>query len=408
MRRFNASHCAIVAVALVATALTGSPAAVAAVRPPSEDVITNRPPPPVQGPPGPKQGLPCGIDGPALDLGDGSRYPSGLRPLQAAMIFVDFSDAPAAAGSMPHEAFNRLVPPARRTLRALSQRKLKLVVTPHRKWVRMPKPMQSYGFGDEKTKYNRYQDYITDALRAAAPRFDLSKFKTVYVVAGPNARAPQATTNEPSGGGIRAGGALVEHVVTLDGYGEESASSVVVHETGHVLGLPDLYEVGATTAWFRFVGPWDFMSDHWQAAVMLSWTRRMVGWLGDNSFRCVGRGKKTVRLSPVAGGDGIKGAVVRTGHRRAYIVEARTDAVGKNCPNQGVLVYRWDGNRSSGTGPIRVIDAQPGDGPCGPHTTALFKPGQDGQSRYEDRRVAVSVLGGGEKGFRVQILNRLR
>ena len=396
----------IVGAALGSVALVGSPAAGAQVRQPSEDVITNKPIPPVQGPPGSiRRELPCGMNGPAV-LDDGNRYPSGRRPLRAAIIFVDFSDAPAGPGSAPQEVFNRLVPRAQRVLRGRSYRKFRLAATPHLRWVRMPKPLSSYGFGEESTEYDRYEGYIADAVRAAARSFDMSKFKTVYVIAGPNAHPPEAATQLAAGGGIKVGGTRVVNTVTLDGYNPDTTSAAVVHETGHVLGLPDLYKTSVDTDLFRFVGPWDLMSDIYGASPMLSWTRRMVGWLGNRNFRCAGRRRRTVNLKWVASGGRTKGVIVRIGRRRAYVIEARTDAVGKGCPRQGVLIYRWNGTVESGEGPIRVMDAQPGEGACGPHTTALFKPGQRGRSKYRDRYIAVSVLGRAKNGFRVQVRQR--
>lgn len=384
--------------AVLASALTG-PAAHAALPPPSEGIVTGRPPPLLQGPPGPTRDLPCGIDGPAVNLGDDSRYPSGRRPLRVAMIFVDFSDAPADLGTTPQLTYDRLVPHAQRILRDLSYGKFELSVTPLMQWVRMPQPLSAYGFSEGLT-HERHVRYITDALQAAAPSFDLSTFKTVYVVAGPGADLRAATTNLASFRVIEAGGARIEHGVTLAG--DVDVPGITVHETGHVLGLPDLYDYNRREGWDHFVGPWDVMSNDFLTNPMLSWTRRLVGWLGDRKFRCVRR-RATVELSPVAGLAGLKGAVVRAGHRRAYVVEARTDAAGAECPDQGVLIYRWGGDVENGKGPIRVIDAQPGEGKCGAHTTALFKPQERGRSRFANRRLAVTVLGGDEQGFRVRL-----
>ncbi len=404
--RTTARPVALALGALAAAVLAPAAHGATSLPPPSEGVITDKPPPPLQGPPGKTAPLPCGIDGPTVGVaGDGVSYPSGRRPLRAAMIFVDFSDAPAGPGSSPREVYDRLVPDARRTLRALSYGKFRLLVTPHLRWVRIPKPLSSYGF-DGIDPYARYHRYLTDALRAAARDFDLSKFKTAYVVAGPGADPPQAQTDQAAGQGIKAGRARIEHEVTLRGFGSDSFPGVMVHETGHVLGLPDLYKVGIRDRWDRFVGPWDIMSNDWLAAPMMSWTRRMVGWLDDRDFRCVR--KSTVRLSPVASPGGIKGVVLRTGRRRAYVVEARTDSVGPDCPSKdGVLVYKWNGDVETGKGPIQVIDAQPGDvAGCGAHAHALFKPKPDESSTYTDRRIAVKVLGGDETGFRVRVVQR--
>ena len=131
-------------------------------------MIVDRPLPPVQGTPGTGPGLSCGIDGPRVDLGDGSHYPSARHSLRAAMIFVDFSDAPASPADTPQGIADRLVPAAQRTLRSLSYGRFPLRVTRELRWLRMPKPLAAYGLGDATTKYDRYDAYLRDALAAAA------------------------------------------------------------------------------------------------------------------------------------------------------------------------------------------------------------------------------------------------
>src|SRR4051812_13818869 len=108
--------------ALMASVVAGTSTASAADSPPPPDSVILPEHPPVQGPPGKVPNLPCGLAGPAVDLGDSSRYDSGRGTLRAAMLFVDFSDAPADAypDASPHEVFNRLVPDAEATLARLS------------------------------------------------------------------------------------------------------------------------------------------------------------------------------------------------------------------------------------------------------------------------------------------------
>jgi hypothetical protein len=154
--------------------------------------------------------------------------------------------------------------------------------------------------------------------------------------------------------------------------------------------------------WDHYVGPWDIMSDVWLNNTMFAWTRRLVGWLGDRDFRCV-RSHATVTLAPVATRGGIKAAVVRTGVRGAYVVEARSTADGPNCPGAGVLIYRVNMDVETGFGPDRVFDASPSDGSCGAHSSALFKPAPDGVSHYADRHIDVTVLGAAGSGFRVKV-----
>jgi M6 family metalloprotease-like protein len=396
---------AAIAVLVLAVATGAASAQQPPDRPPSEAIITDQPPPLVQGPPRKVRDLPCGIDGPALDLGDQSRYPSARGRLRAAMVFVDFSDDPAKAEDDPKEVYDRLVPGARRKLGELSYGKLKLAVKPSLRWVRMPKPHSAYEVDDYFARFAHYDEYVSDALKAAGKSFELKGYSFVFVIAGGRGYSAEAAYNRPPRTGVRVGRTWIDHAVTMNGYSYSTDWGTTIHETGHMLGLPDLYEVGAPTDWFRFVGGWDLMSDVYQSRPMMSWTRRLVGWLRDRDFRCV-RTRSTVRLKPVTARKGTRGAIVRLGRRRAYVIEARTDPIGDFCPGEGVLIYKWNGNVKTGRGPIRVLDAQPGEGACGSHTQALFKPGEGGTSTYSDDRVDVRVLGGGPSGFRVRIRRR--
>jgi M6 family metalloprotease-like protein len=388
------------------TAATAAPSTASAALPPPPDSVLIPPHPPVQGQPGKTPNLPCGVLGPALDLGDSSHYARPLGTLRAVMLFVDFSDAPASAypGTSPQEAFDRLVPSAEATINTLSYGKLHLSVTPSAQWIRMPKPLSAYGLEDNDPQdQTRHRRYLRDAIRAADPSFDFSKVKLVYVMAGPGAEKRGGTSNFPPGEGVKVDGTRIEHVMTLNAYGDGISTGIVVHETGHILGLPDFYDVYKhQDQWDHFIGPWDVMSNAFASTTMLSWTRRLVGWLSDRDFRCV-RHQATVTLAPVAAADGLKGVVVRTGRRRAYVVEARSRTEAKSCPDAGVLIYRVNGGVATGEGPIHVIDATPGIGDCGDHTAALFKPPGAGVAHYEDSKIAVTVLPGDDSPFRVRV-----
>jgi M6 family metalloprotease-like protein len=397
-----ASACVLGALA-IAGPTAASPASPPPLPPPPDSVTVPPGPPLVQGTPHKVRNLPCGVRGPALNLDDGSHYDTSRGTLRAAMIFVDFSDAPADASASPQEVYDRLVPDTAARLRDLSYGKLRLSVKPDLRWVRMPRPLAAYGLSDQNPQTAAaHRRYITDAIHAADPSFDFSKIDTVYVMAGPGVDKRGATANFAPGRGAKADGHRIDHAMTLNSYGPSINAEVLTHETGHVMGLPDLYDVHTLENWDRWVGPWDLMSDVWKNNTMLAWTRRLVGWLGDRDFRCV-HTRTTVTLTPVATPGGVKAAVVRTGARSAYAIEARSAADGPNCPAAGVLVYRVNMNVGTGAGPDHVFDAAPSDGSCGAHSDALFKPAGEGVPRFADKRVDVTVLRAVGDGFRVEV-----
>src|SRR4051812_25556863 len=333
--------------ALVAFTVGGPSSASADTSSPPPDSVIRPEHPPLQGTRGKVPKLPCGIAGPALDLGDGSHYDSGRGTLRAAMLFVDFSDAPASAypDASPQEVFNRLVPDAEATIARLSYGRLQLQVTPYLQWVRMPKPLSAYGLDPSNPQSaSSHRQFIRDAIETADPSFDFSKFKTVYVMSGPGAERRGGAANYSSGDGVKADGRLIQHAMTLDGYGSGINPSIVVHETGHVMGLPDLYGVFVSSNSFRYTGAWDLMSDAFKTTSMLAWTRRLVGWLDDRNFVCVRKKPTTVKLTPVGTKGGTKGAVLRVGRRRAYVLDAHSKGGDQTCPDAGVLLYSVNGN----------------------------------------------------------------
>jgi M6 family metalloprotease-like protein len=390
--------------AAAAAVAAWTPGAGAATLPPPPDSVIAPEHPPVQGVPGKTRNLSCGVRGPARDLGAGSRYDSGRGTLRAAMIFVDFSDEPAGEAD-PREVYDRLVPQTQAILHDLSYGALKLSVKSNLSWVRMPRPLSDYGLSDTDPQSRaNHRRYIREAIRAADPTFDFSKVGTVYVMAGPGVQKRGAASNYAAGGGVEVDGHRIAHAMTLNGYDGSDNPTSLAHETGHLMGLPDLYDVYSKRSdWDHFVGPWDVMSNVYEnSTTMLAWTRRQVGWLRDPAFRCVGR-QATLDLPPVNAAHGVRAAVVKTGRRRAYVVEARDDVNVPFCPDAGVLLYRYNGNVATGMGPTRVIDATPGIGDCGSHTGALFKPAGEGLAHYADANVDLTVLGHAGNGFRVRV-----
>jgi hypothetical protein len=118
---------------------------------------------------------------------------------------------------------------------------------------------------------------------------------------------------------------------------------VIVHETLHLLGLPDLYfeeQQGILPFPFR---AWDVMSDTPANVGMSAWTRAALGWLRQDNLRCVSFGPVTAVLSPLGALNGIGALVAQTGEGRAIVAELR-EAVGVDASicEEGVLVYKVD------------------------------------------------------------------
>jgi M6 family metalloprotease-like protein len=135
-------------------------------------------------------------------------------------------------------------------------------------------------------------DGYVDAVVVFHPEVD-GACRAIYTPATNNIWAHKSSvsiaTADPSSspglGDIRVRDYIVQGVQGGDGGctpGQPQAIGVVAHETGHLLGLPDLYDSGATEG----IGHWGLMgSGNWnrphRPAHMEAWSRAQLGWVAE-------------------------------------------------------------------------------------------------------------------------------
>jgi M6 family metalloprotease-like protein len=273
--------------------------------------------------------------------------------LQAAFIFVDFSDAPGSAA--PSDLVERWIEPGLRWLATSSYGRFAIQPQAATGWVRMPRPAASYGLATADLTYETHRAYIADAIAAADPTFDFSRADIVYVVAAETDQIPISPTFRGLPGTFVVDGRKLGPAVTfgLDAYTD--GRTILPHETGHLLGLPDLYAFEGSL--HRFVGSWDLMGNVFTATDLSAWHRLKLGWLDAAQVVCARRGRSTaVTLSPLGAKGGRKAVFVRTGSTTGVLVEnrQRVGNDGSIC-DRGALVYTVDSSIGSGFGPIRVV-----------------------------------------------------
>jgi M6 family metalloprotease-like protein len=333
----------------------------------------------------------------------------------ALMLFVDFTDLHASESTST--IYPKLVPRARRWYKEVSYGRLHLEVTAVRRWFRMPRPLPSYGLADG-ISWPEHHDYIADAIDAADRSVDFSGYEVVYVVAAKGTGIERSPAfHAYPGSGIRVDGGELRQGATFfeDTKGDARfAANVLIHETGHILGLPDLYDVPLPRFWslLRFAGGWDMMSWNDPGFHFLAWQKWKLGWLQPSQLACLDQpGQLTVTVTPLERAGGLKALVVPTSASSALVVEARR-RIGQDqdlCA-EGVLVYSVDASVRSGSGPVRVQAAQPDRSSelrdrCGPLYNAPFARGRGRVAHFEDDSagISVSVLGSGPTGYRVRV-----
>jgi M6 family metalloprotease-like protein len=284
----------------------------------------------------------------------------------------------------------------------------------------MPSNFGSYGLRDG-ISWPEHHDYMADAIRAADTSVDFSGYQVVYVVAARGTGVDRSPAFQAyPGSGIQADGTEIRYGATFfqDTRSDARyAANVFIHETGHILGLPDLYGVfdnpnGNFWHLFRFAGSWDMMSLNDPGGHFLAWQKWKLGWLDPSQLTCLdGPGEVTTTITPLERSGGLKAIVVPTGLSSLYVIEARK-RIGEDgwlC-DDGVLVYSVNSSVRSGNGPVQVHAAQR-DGSidarnrCGPLYNAPFDSARGEVARFADDAagLTVQVLSSSAKGYRVRV-----
>lgn len=163
---------------------------------------------------------------------------------------------------------------------------------------------------------------------------------------------------------IRVDGAAIHSWAWLATGSLQRLPFVAIHETGHILGLPDLYNERVPASQHR----WDVMTADLGGGGLFAWHRWKLGWFDQGQIVCLTkRGTYAATLAPIERAGGRQAIVSRVG-RAVVVVETRQPlAEDASVCTGGVLVYRVDfaagspeqvGSRGM---PIRLHPARPDD-----------------------------------------------
>ncbi|WP_194927866.1 peptidase M6 [Catenulispora pinisilvae] len=329
-------------------------------------------------------------EGHATDYTTQFQQPQGTK--KAAMLFVDFPDAPAMDST---DDYYNFLAPAHGLMTQFSAGAVDLQITPVKHWLHMPQDSTTYGFVRGIT-WPQQALYVKQAGELAAQYIDLSKFDMVYIVPPKNATAitfSPAYVFDPKQPNLVVNGKEMRWGVTLGQDMYVWGPKVLVHETGHTFGLPDLYSFADQDV-HHWVGGFDVMGNIiGDAPHHFGWEDWKIGWLADSQVACLNEpGTLSVRLKEVESLGGTKIAVVRTGPTTAYVAESRKPyGVDKGICKSGVVVYAVDSSIASGDGPIRVQNSSPDTqttSACGEAVDwGAYEPGQT----FEDDTAGVTI-----------------
>lgn len=300
--------------------------------------------------------------------------------LRAAVLFVDY---PAlAATETPAQLMSSVVDPGVTLLREMSYSRINLTTVAFPQWYRMPQAISSYDW----STFAGHRQFLLDVLSVTDAAIDFSSFDALYVFSPPSPnKAISPTFNGGTSANVVADGRNFGNAVTFGTDVRTFGPTIMAHETGHMLGLVDLYAffpAGGTSYagnQFKFVGAWSMMSNVFNAAHFLTWEKRKLGWIDDAQVDCLNAsGGVEAVLSPNQVAGGRKMVVVPIDTSSALVVEVRNNvALDANLCAAGVLLYQVDARISSGEGPAQLLGSRASTtgtafSKCGPWADGTF------------------------------------
>lgn len=360
------------------------------------------------------KGLNCGEA--ATDL---KHYANPKGDARAVMLFVGFPDAPGV--DSPEEVAGHLMGKGAfgGLYASQSSGTLRLEVSVMSKlgWRPLAKRSTDYGTRVEVGVFFKtsaeHRAYIADAVAAFSPaevRFE--DFAMVFVVAPREA----AFSNSPAfpvtkGNGVKVGKTEIRHAVTLGRDSYKNTFVNLVHEVGHLFGLPDLYP-GGQGAETSAVGCWGIMSDIFRASGFLGWHRHKNGWLNASRKRYVTvSGTTSFTLAPLSSAGGLSMLVLPVDDvdkpSKVFVIEIAQPVQGldKQPGKEGVLLYTVDARKESGDTPVEVLPrVKSHDDNFGNLFEAPFRVGDDSGTFFAgSASIRLNVVARNGAGFDVDV-----
>ncbi len=285
---------------------------------------------------------------------DPTRALAASGTLRIAMVFV----APDGIQpkESPQELYAELAPPAQRWFQAASYGRAQLEVTALKTWL----PVKDTN--------------VSSAVQAASSQIDFSRYDAVAAVLPQETRMVASHAEIVPLGPVRYGVVIAPHPTSTTERAPQ-LWTVLAHELGHVLGLPDLYATAGNGAESVYAGSWDPMSQP-LGQNLLAWHAWSLGWLGASNVACVFGGTREARLTPLETQGGLKALLLPQGEQSVIVIEARTKTgLDSNLCAEGVLVYTVQIDAVPKAAPVRVL-GNAASGACGAFSNAPLKAGQ--------------------------------
>src|SRR5437870_6028282 len=269
-------------------------------------------------------------------------------------------------------------------------------------WYSLPNSMAYYGTDTVSSDNQLVSDSLQAAYNAGV---DLASYKFAMVVHSGNDEAMTHVTSDIHSftipGYVFNPAPLISYKISTSVVAESDPTGVFCHESGHLLGLPDLYDLtGQIDPSNNFLGYWEIMAlGEWNPNTgnplqpkpgtypshHSIWSKIQLGFVPSSRVAIVQPGQSanitlTNLESPTTNTQSVKIPIAanQDGSLTYYLVEMRAK-IGtydqylpfpSDYPGAGILIYKVNESIAAGHGSVRLVDAHPGgdlsDAPFGP------------------------------------------
>jgi M6 family metalloprotease-like protein len=336
------------------------------------------------------------------------------NPLRIAVLFVDYPGL--VATESPGQLMTSVIDPGMALLQEMSYNRINVTTVAFPVWYRMPQPISSYDW----TTFAGHRQFLLDVIAVTDAAVDYSTFDALYVFSPPTTNKPVSPTfNGGTTANVMADGRNFGNAVTFGTDSRNFGPAIMAHETGHMLGLVDLYAyvpAGGTNYagnQFKYTGAWTLMSNVFNAAHIFTWEKRKLGWIDESQVDCLdapGGVEAIITPSQVTGGR--KMVVVPIDTSSALVIEVRNNlGLDANLCSAGVLLYQVDARIASGAGAAQILGSRvttsgTAFNKCGPWADGVFGFGASAIATYSHTPsgATVTVLGAEANGaYRIRV-----
>ena len=228
---------------------------------------------------------------------------------------------------------------------------------PYYSWIEFDKleSLQDAAGDEIKRVESEWRTFVSKTLETADSQIDFTKSDGVIIILDPNSsylRIAYALADEHIVDGKK-----ISNVVMLGRAFVRVGRPpyLVVHELGHLFGLPDLYSYQDSTDTADYFSVMNMAAS--EGVGYFGWERYILGWLDDPQMICHKAGEVIGNLIPLTKKNGLKMIAVPISSSEVLVVENRTkEGIDKMISSAGIIAYVVDSSIESGKNPIKVLN----------------------------------------------------